>query len=830
MSQIQYKFRSAKDYSSVVFDGLSITVLDLKQEIMREQKLDPEEFDLVITNEQTNEDYKDGMAMIPKNTMILVRRVPYTGPKMSRMVGAGHIQQQRPVGYGAGGGGAMQRGHGANASGQFMHRRPPGFNARPQRGNASVPDQDEHNVFGMTTDMSNDDDARIAAMLEQSNDQWQHQQSIMEMQRPAFQARPGYRPRPHQMRPELQGPPPPNYVCFSCGNKGHWIYNCPKNGQQNEGGGSVRGGGHRVKRTTGIPKSFLQKVENLDEVGNALVTSDGTLVVATANEAAWNSAQRLSRNVISNDDEIDPSIIPDQLKCNICHKLARDAVTTPCCKTVFCSSCIEKQLLEPGDAHFTCPACNTKDVVPDQLEVADEVRVKVDEFLREYTAKQAGNSNVGGGERSNTENADSNAVSSTVVPKPANVVRPPVQIQPRPRAYNFTPAMGMMPPGMMMGMGAGFAGMGAMQPMGGFMPPGMMMHQQRPGMVGPPLGMVAGQWNGNMTAPPPLPSAVSQAPVANGHSRARGESQSYSSRGNRSRSRSRSRSNSHSRASNRDRDRNRSSNRNRNRNRSKSPTQNTPMSAHSGSDLLDIGPEPNPEHPLTASTTNGEPMDTSGSRDHEPHSAASNGSGRRSERSSGRHRDDGDRRDDRNRSHREDSRSRRSERSREPRDERERERDRGRSHRRDDDRDHRRHRESSSSRHRDRNDSRSRNDGRGGSRRDGKDASDRRDRGRDRGNRSRSPARKERQQRAESGSRRSEPEGRSRIKEESRRGDTNSNRDGATSAGLSIRGQSAASASKTETGTRGSVMDRIRDDRPSAQQTSGSGRRRNRRR
>ncbi|KAJ2587087.1 Retinoblastoma-binding protein, partial [Coemansia sp. RSA 1722] len=566
---------------------------------------------------------------------------------------------------------------------------------------------------------------------------------------------------PHQMRPELQGPPPPNYVCFSCGNKGHWIYNCPKNGQQNEGGGSVRGGGHRVKRTTGIPKSFLQKVENLDEVGNALVTSDGTLVVATANEAAWNSAQRLSRNVISNDDEIDPSIIPDQLKCNICHKLARDAVTTPCCKTVFCSSCIEKQLLEPGDAHFTCPACNTKDVVPDQLEVADEVRVKVDEFLREYTVKQAGNSNVGGGERPNTENADSSAVSSTVVPKPANVVRPPVQIQPRPRAYNFTPAMGMMPPGMMMGMGAGFAGMGAMQPMGGFMPPGMMMHQQRPGMVGPPLGMVAGQWNGNMTAPPPLPSAVSQAPVANGHSRAR---------------------------------------------------------------------EPNPEHPLTASTTNGEPMDTSGSRDHEPHSAASNGSGRRSERSSGRHRDDGDRRDDRNRSHREDSRSRRSERSREPRDERERERDRGRSHRRDDDRDHRRHRESSSSRHRDRNDSRSRNDGRGGSRRDGKDASDRRDRGRDRGNRSRSPARKERQQRAESGSRRSEPEGRSRIKEESRRGDTNSNRDGATSAGLSIRGQSAASASKTETGTRGSVMDRIRDDRPSAQQTSGSGRRRNRRR
>ncbi|KAJ2819622.1 Retinoblastoma-binding protein, partial [Coemansia sp. 'formosensis'] len=145
---------------------------------------------------------------------------------------------------------------------------------------------------------------------------------------------------------------------------------------------------HRVKRTTGIPKSFLQKVDNIDDVGNALVTSDGTLVVATANEAAWNRAQKMSRNVIATDDAIDPNLIPDSIKCNSCHRIARDAVTTPCCKTVFCSACIERELLEPGDMHFTCPACHAKDVVPDQLETAGETRSKVDEFLREYSAKQ----------------------------------------------------------------------------------------------------------------------------------------------------------------------------------------------------------------------------------------------------------------------------------------------------------------------------------------------------------------------------------------------------------------------------------------------------------
>ncbi|KAJ1951894.1 Retinoblastoma-binding protein, partial [Linderina pennispora] len=55
MSQIHYKFRAAKDFSSIVFDGLSISVYDLKQEILREKRLDPEENDLVVTNAQTNE-------------------------------------------------------------------------------------------------------------------------------------------------------------------------------------------------------------------------------------------------------------------------------------------------------------------------------------------------------------------------------------------------------------------------------------------------------------------------------------------------------------------------------------------------------------------------------------------------------------------------------------------------------------------------------------------------------------------------------------------------------------------------------------------------------
>lgn len=40
----------------------------------------------------------------------------------------------------------------------------------------------------------------------------------------------------------------------------------------------------KVKKTTGIPKSFLQKVDTVPPGKGVLVTQDGNLVIAQANE------------------------------------------------------------------------------------------------------------------------------------------------------------------------------------------------------------------------------------------------------------------------------------------------------------------------------------------------------------------------------------------------------------------------------------------------------------------------------------------------------------------------------------------------------------------
>ncbi|KAJ1948504.1 Retinoblastoma-binding protein, partial [Linderina macrospora] len=340
MSQIHYKFRADKDgFKSIEFDGLSISVYDLKQDILRVKRFDPEENDLVVTNADTDEVYKDESALIPKSTSVIVRRVPYSGPKMVRG-GMGQPQQQpqqfgqqhggnRSSGYGGGGGGqgyggggSFHRGHHGNTTtsitqSQYGYRGPQGIGLN----NSYSSSQNNNNGTGSGADILNDqhelernpdvisdaEEARIAAMLQQTDEQWSHQQTIMQMQRPVFNSRGGgaYRPRPRIERPEHQGPPPPNYICHRCGIAGHWIHNCPTIGQPSDG--NSRNTGHRIKRTTGIPKSFLQKVDRLEEGGNALVTSDGTLVVAQANEAAWNEAQKQSNKLFSTESAVDPS-------------------------------------------------------------------------------------------------------------------------------------------------------------------------------------------------------------------------------------------------------------------------------------------------------------------------------------------------------------------------------------------------------------------------------------------------------------------------------------------------------------------------------------------
>lgn len=55
MSCVHYKFSSKLDYNTVTFDGLHITLNELKKQIMGRERLKATDCDLQITNAQTRE-------------------------------------------------------------------------------------------------------------------------------------------------------------------------------------------------------------------------------------------------------------------------------------------------------------------------------------------------------------------------------------------------------------------------------------------------------------------------------------------------------------------------------------------------------------------------------------------------------------------------------------------------------------------------------------------------------------------------------------------------------------------------------------------------------
>uniref|UniRef100_A0A8C4XCU1 DWNN domain-containing protein n=1 Tax=Erpetoichthys calabaricus TaxID=27687 RepID=A0A8C4XCU1_ERPCA len=81
MSAVHYKFASSLVHSTVTFTGLGISVAELREEIMKKQGLTSAHSVLVIINAETNEEYIDDAAQIPRNSSVIVRRIPGSGFK-----------------------------------------------------------------------------------------------------------------------------------------------------------------------------------------------------------------------------------------------------------------------------------------------------------------------------------------------------------------------------------------------------------------------------------------------------------------------------------------------------------------------------------------------------------------------------------------------------------------------------------------------------------------------------------------------------------------------------------------------------------------------------
>lgn len=182
--------------------------------------------------------------------------------------------------------------------------------------------------------------------------------------------------------------PPTGYICYRCGQKGHWIQLCPTNDDPEFDNRP------RVKRTTGIPRSFLQKVDKSvvmaqtegDESkrpAGIMVNAEGDFVIAEPDKASWEQFQAKTKSSSAANETAaaaDKEIQERGLECSIDKKMFIEPMKTPCCEKTFCNDCITNALIE---SDFVCPACQTEAVLIDDLVPDEQASKKIQEYLKE---------------------------------------------------------------------------------------------------------------------------------------------------------------------------------------------------------------------------------------------------------------------------------------------------------------------------------------------------------------------------------------------------------------------------------------------------------------
>uniref|UniRef100_A0A1I7YP44 DWNN domain-containing protein n=1 Tax=Steinernema glaseri TaxID=37863 RepID=A0A1I7YP44_9BILA len=76
MSSVHYKFRSSLESKTHTFDGLHISVAELKKAIYSKEGLREESFELVLSNAHTKRTYAEPNELIPRNSSVIVQRMP----------------------------------------------------------------------------------------------------------------------------------------------------------------------------------------------------------------------------------------------------------------------------------------------------------------------------------------------------------------------------------------------------------------------------------------------------------------------------------------------------------------------------------------------------------------------------------------------------------------------------------------------------------------------------------------------------------------------------------------------------------------------------------
>ncbi|MQL81922.1 hypothetical protein Taro_014371 [Colocasia esculenta] len=365
---VYYKFKSAKDFDSIPIDGHFISVANLKERIFEAKHLGRgTDFDLMVSNAQTDEEYVDEAMLIPKNTSVLIRRVP--GRPRKPIV----AEQEEPK---------VEedkldvlQAKSSMSIAESSAMKIPEESEWDEFGNdlydipEVLPVQASNPVVNIPPPSKVDEESKIKALVDTTALDWQRQ--IQEN----FGAGRGFG---RGMGGRMMGgrgfgrgggglvrkTPPQGYICHRCNVSGHFIQHCPTNGDPNY---DIK----RVKPPTGIPKSMLMATPD-----GSYALPSGAVAVLKPNEAAFEKEiEGLPSTRVATD-------LPPELRCPLCKEVMKDAVlTSKCCFSSFCDKCIRDYIISKS----IC-VCGATNILADDLLPNKTLRETINRILESTTS------------------------------------------------------------------------------------------------------------------------------------------------------------------------------------------------------------------------------------------------------------------------------------------------------------------------------------------------------------------------------------------------------------------------------------------------------------
>ncbi len=135
---------------------------------------------------------------------------------------------------------------------------------------------------------------------------------------------------------------------------------------------------HARVQATGIPRAFLETVDESDLTDGSVALPGGGFAKVRTNEKNFNDLAVAAEIDFDNDESMSA-----HYKCQLCTSVMVSAVSVPCCEALFCDKCVRKKLVT---TNFHCPSCK-KQISPDLLIPNRELRAEIEQAKRKRVAE-----------------------------------------------------------------------------------------------------------------------------------------------------------------------------------------------------------------------------------------------------------------------------------------------------------------------------------------------------------------------------------------------------------------------------------------------------------